>query len=183
MMQFYSYLYLRKDGTPYYAGKGSGNRAYDKKHPFRPPSDISRILVFPMLNEAEAFESEIALIELFGRKDNGTGCLRNLSNGGDGQSGYRHTIETRTHLRLTLQGRPKSAKTRLRMKSSWKSSQRKAAVAAKLYGNKNATGYHHTNTTKNHVSKMLKGRKISAIQVVARQEQALARFIKTVAWG
>jgi hypothetical protein len=36
-----------------------------------------------MVSEFEAFESEIALIELFGRKDFGTGCLRNLTDGGD----------------------------------------------------------------------------------------------------
>ena len=36
-----------------------------------------------MLSEAEAFESEIALIELFGRKDIGTGCLRNMTAGGE----------------------------------------------------------------------------------------------------
>jgi hypothetical protein len=37
-----------------------------------------------MANEAEAFESEIALIDLFGRKDLGTGCLINHSDGGEG---------------------------------------------------------------------------------------------------
>jgi hypothetical protein len=85
-MAFYSYLWLRKDGTPYYAGKGSGNRAY-RRHAhnqgLQPPSDSSLILVFPMANEAEAFESEIALIYLFGRKDLGTGCLVNHTNGGE----------------------------------------------------------------------------------------------------
>jgi len=40
-------------------------------------------MVFPMLNEAEAFESEVAIIELFGRKDIGTGCLWNLTDGGE----------------------------------------------------------------------------------------------------
>jgi hypothetical protein len=84
IVEFYSYLWLRVDGTPYYAGKGHGRRAYDRHHGFCPPADRSRIVIFPMLNEAEAFESEIALIELFGRKDLGTGILHNRTNGGDG---------------------------------------------------------------------------------------------------
>jgi len=82
-MGFYSYLWLRTDGFPYYAGKGSGNRAFSQYRNPKPPQDHSRILVFPMLTEAEAFESEIALIDLFGRKDLGTGCLINRSDGGD----------------------------------------------------------------------------------------------------
>lgn len=93
-MEFYSYLYLREDETPYYAGKGSGKRAFKGRHRgVYPPKDTSRIILFPMLNETEAFESEIALIELFGRKDLGTGCLRNRTNGGEGVSGLKWSPE------------------------------------------------------------------------------------------
>jgi hypothetical protein len=99
MKQFYSYLWLRADGSPYYAGKGTGDRAYVKyNHRIGPPKERSRILIFPMLNEDEAFESEIALIELFGRKDIGTGCLRNLTGGGENppvwtRRGYKRSAE------------------------------------------------------------------------------------------
>jgi len=90
MTQFYSYLWIRKDGTPYYAGKGSKRRAFiNQGHNTHCPKDTKRILVFPMQSESDAFESEIALIELFGRKDDGTGCLRNWTNGGEGVSGHR----------------------------------------------------------------------------------------------
>ena len=58
-----------------------------------------------MLSEAEAFESEIALIELFGRKDNGTGCLRNLTNGGEGVAGHRHSIRARNRIVKARRGR------------------------------------------------------------------------------
>lgn len=108
--QFYSYLWLREDGTPYYAGKGYGRRAFRShwrsNHVFYPPKDKSRILIFPMLNEAEAFESEVALIDLFGRKDLGTGCLRNFTDGGDGASGYRHTPEALQKMSDLKKGKP-----------------------------------------------------------------------------
>jgi NUMOD3 motif len=85
-MNFYSYLWLREDGTPYYAGKGSGNRAF-RRHAhnrgLQPPADKSLILIFPHVSEDEAFESEKDFIKWFGRKDIGTGCLRNLTDGGE----------------------------------------------------------------------------------------------------
>lgn len=112
-MQFYSYLWLRDDQTPFYAGKGQGNRAYKAHHNggrvLYPPKDKSRILVFSTLNEAEAFESEVALIELFGRKDNGTGCLRNLTDGGENPPNHRgkkRSEETLRKMRAAQQGHP-----------------------------------------------------------------------------
>lgn len=99
MIQFYSYLWLREDGTPYYAGKGNGNRAFRRKnHVACPPTKQESILIFPMISEAEAFESERALIELFGRKDFGTGALLNRTAGGQGSSGRRASVETRVKI-------------------------------------------------------------------------------------
>ena len=98
-MQFYSYLWLREDWTPYYVGKGSGKRAFTRVgHTVNPPKDRMRILVFPKANEVEAFESEKALIAAFGRKDLGTGCLRNRTDGGEGNSGRIFSAEHRRKL-------------------------------------------------------------------------------------
>lgn len=113
-MHFYSYLWLREDGTPYYAGKGIGRRAFFSfgHGAIKCPSDPSRILVFPMLNESEAFESEIALIGLFGRKDTGTGCLRNKTFGGNAppsRKGIPHSEETKERMRKAS---PKKRKAR-----------------------------------------------------------------------
>jgi hypothetical protein len=72
------------------------------------PKDRDRIIVFPMLNEAEAFESEKALIELFGRKDLGTGCLRNCTSGGDGVVGWTPTPEWRSNQSKARKGKSQS---------------------------------------------------------------------------
>jgi hypothetical protein len=81
---FYTYLWLREDGTPYYVGKGTGNRAFiSSKHGVHKPSEKERILIEMSLSEEEAFETEKFLISYFGRLDVGTGCLRNLTEGGE----------------------------------------------------------------------------------------------------
>ena len=92
-LPFYSYLWLREDGTPYYAGKRHGSRAYINHRHHRPPKDRTRIVLYPAVTEAEAFASEIVMIDLFGRKDLGTGCLHNRTDGGDGTSGYVYSPE------------------------------------------------------------------------------------------
>jgi len=82
---FYTYAHLREDGTPYYVGKGTGNRAW-RKRKFRPPDN--RILILKKnLTEEEAFRHEVYMIFVLGRKDLGTGILRNRTNGGEGTSG------------------------------------------------------------------------------------------------
>ena len=90
--RFYVYAFLREDRTPYYIGKGTGNRAWDKRRRISPPTDSSRIIILTnSLTEIEAFDEEIRLIQFHGRKDLGTGILRNLTDGGEGTSGYKHT--------------------------------------------------------------------------------------------
>lgn len=56
MTKFYTYAYLREDGTPYYVGKGSGRRCYRKGgRPCGTPGDLSRIIFLKKnLTEAEA---------------------------------------------------------------------------------------------------------------------------------
>lgn len=86
---YYSYLWLDENGSPYYAGKGFGRRAYIRhNHKVAPPQDRSRVLIFPMESERHALESECALIALFGRRDEG-GILHNVTNGGKGVRGLK----------------------------------------------------------------------------------------------
>jgi len=89
--KFYTYAYLREDRTPYYIGKGKDDRCFikSKKESVSPPKDKSRIIFLKQnLTEEEAFRHEIYMISVLGRKDLGTGILRNLTDGGEGVSGY-----------------------------------------------------------------------------------------------
>ena len=90
----YTYLWLRENGIPYYVGKGTGNRAWRRGCPSR-----ERVIVQEFLSHEDAFQAERFLISLFGRKDLLTGCLINLTDGGDGPVGYRHLELAKEKLR------------------------------------------------------------------------------------
>ena len=116
-MHYYTYAYLREDKTPYYIGKGKGDRIYSKSRRIKPPKDKSRVIYLKQnLTEEEAFRHEIYMIDVFGRKDLGTGILQNLTNGGDGTSGWVPSEETRRK----MSGRIPSEETRAKMSEARK---------------------------------------------------------------
>jgi hypothetical protein len=103
---YYTYAYLREDKTPYYIGKGRGKRIYCKNRTIKAPKDKSLILFLKKnLTEAEAFKHEIYMIFVLGRKDLGTGILRNLTNGGEGASGAVISAETKKKLSEARKGK------------------------------------------------------------------------------
>ena len=116
MNNYYTYAYLREDGTPYYIGKGKKYRAYKKvgRYCKTPPKD--RILFLKKnLSEQEALKHEIYMISVLGRKDIGTGILRNLTDGGEGQSGYITSEETKRKIGKAHKGKLISEETRRKM--------------------------------------------------------------------
>ena len=105
MSEYYTYAYLREDKTPYYIGKGKDDRIYSTNRRIKPPKDKSRIIYLKQnLTEAEAFKHEIYMISVLGRKDLGTGILRNRTNGGEGASGCIPSEETRKKISVANKG-------------------------------------------------------------------------------
>lgn len=132
---------------PFYVGKGCNGRLKDHRREAeslkgKPGRKSIKIAIIHKLwkqgldfkedifinnySEEDALAIEIAAIEQYGRIDLGTGCLANLTNGGEGTSGYtpwnkgktaasEESIERARQLNL---GRIRSSETKDRLKQS-----------------------------------------------------------------
>ena len=158
--RFYTYAYLREDKTPYYIGKGTGDRIYSTNRRNNPPKDKSRIIFLKQnLTEEEAFRHEIYMIAVFGRKDLETGILRNKTYGGDGISGYVFSEETKKKLSEAHKGKTHSEKSRRNMSESQKGKTFSEETKRKLSEAKK--GKTHSEETKRKLSEAKKGKTFS----------------------
>lgn len=148
---YYTYAYLREDGTPYYIGKGKGFRLYVKKRIVPLPSKDRIIYLKRNLTEQEAIKHEIYMISVYGRKDLGTGILRNLTDGGEGTSGWVPSSETRKKFSEINKGRTASEETKRKMSESQK-------------------GRTHSEETKRNISNALSGKKKSKEHIEKQRE-------------
>ena len=107
------YIYFHKrldDGVIFYVGVGVGRRAYRESN----RSEFWKRIVekhgynieFPYTNisQEEAKQLEIHYISVYGRIDRGTGTLCNMTDGGDGRTGYKCTDETKEKMRKAATG-------------------------------------------------------------------------------
>jgi hypothetical protein len=126
MFIYYVYAYLRSDGTPYYIGKGKKSRAFDNHKKIPVPKDQSRIVFLETdLSEIGAFALERRYIRWYGRKNLGTGILRNMTDGGDGSSGVIISEEQKKKISEALTGKKHSKETRRKMSLAQKGKRKK----------------------------------------------------------
>lgn len=149
-MKFFTYVYYDPSrNEPIYVGKGKDDRYFHHisrtdKHPlthrlqYMKNHDIEvQIQISRLMSEAEANEKEKCLIASIGRKDQGQGPLLNLTDGGEGSSGYRHTEESRT--KMSANSKNKTAEYKANMSAAHKGRKngpRSAECRAKISENR-----------------------------------------------
>lgn len=142
------YRHIRKDtNTPFYVGIGvSTQRAYSKTHrnahwkSIVAKSDYRIDILFDEIEYEEAKEKEREFIALYGRKEDG-GYLCNITLGGDGVLGIKHTKEARLKMGAPNKGKTLSDWHKQRISEFWKgkplSEETKKKMSESALGEKN----------------------------------------------
>lgn len=145
----YVYRHIRLDkNEPFYIGIGklpNYKRAYEtqKRNEFWrnvvSKTDYEVEILFDNISWEEAEKKEIEFIALYGKRDNGTGTLVNIADGGEGSKGFKHTEEAKKKI-------AEESKNRIRNPISEKTKQKiRETLTGRVGSNK---GFKHTEETK-----------------------------------
>jgi len=140
MKQFYTYLHCRPDGMPFYVGKGGGSNS-ERHHDFKwnrnkhhkniiakHGADNILVYIFHCDSEQQSLDDEIQQIAQLRREGYE---LVNMTDGGEGTSGLKHSAESRAKMSINSQGK------NLGLKRSFET---RAKVGAAKKGNKYCLG-------------------------------------------
>jgi hypothetical protein len=152
----YLYRHIRLDKNEvFYIGIGSDNyykRAKSNKYRNTYWNNIVNKtnyeieILFDDLDKDKVIEKEIEFILLYGRKDLGLGTLVNMTNGGDGINGFKHSDESKLKISKFQKNRVQSEEARKKISESKLGKKR---------------GIVHTEESKKKISEYMKNRIIS----------------------
>jgi len=183
-----SYVYLLidpRDKTPFYVGKGVGQRCHFHVQEARYYADrrspklnkIRKILALGLMPEVIKIKENISdkqAIEfecfLIAKMRNLGVLLTNLTDGGDGAKGYKHTEQHKQQMRKMFFGRALTDEQRQKLRKPKSADGRMAIAAARR-----ASSYRPSEETKRKTSQKLKGR-TSPMKGRTHSEEAKARM-------
>lgn len=186
-MMFYVYVHKNpKSNEIFYVGKGCGKRAYSKHNRNRHwQSKVSSYGGFNVhflakeLDQEFAFLMEMEVIDLY-RK---VGCkLANVTNGGDGIQGFKHSEETKQKIAKKATGRPgkfKSENFTPEMRQLIIESNKRREFTETMKEKCTFAGKSHTEEHKNYMKEKMKGRVFSAETLAKMSAAQKLRFQKS----
>lgn len=189
---FYTYAHFRPDNSVFYIGKGRGRRAWakDNRNPHwhhvtakHGEHKVEVLAQWP--TEQEAFDHEKFLIWCF--RDMGV-SLTNLTDGGDGAAGYKHTKESIQKRLNSMRGYAPSEETKAKMREAHlgkknhffgrnHSDEAKEVISSKKKANpsKPWLGKPRSEETKKKIADALRGRAGSKHTEESKKKISLAR--------
>lgn len=189
----------------FYVGIGSLQRVYEKGK--RRSNFWNRVvdkhsyyveILKTNLTWEDACDLEKLLILEYGRRDLGTGCLVNMTNGGDGTKGvirsleYRQKVsernlnkvvskETRDKISIANRGRIITQETRKKISNQLIGKPKPLETIAKwVKSRKKGAGYTHSEITKSKIRNSLLGKEVGGIRVIDTQTNIIYPSVKSV---
>jgi hypothetical protein len=160
--RFYVYAHQRlDDNSIFYIGKGTDKRAWTKRGRSNHWKNIVKkagyrvLSIKDQMSETDAFTLEKYLIVFYGRADLGEGRLVNLTDGGDGTSGYKPSEESKKKMSESQKGIVSPNK------GNTYSEETRKKLSDINKGNRNKLGTKLSEESKNKCSESQRGKKLS----------------------